>query len=390
MGFFLLGRGRDTGDLRLISSELYSNRADALDALTLLSGEPTFEHRDAEVFVLDLDSGVPILLVSTPAATPVAAVEEPTPDEAPAEDESETMPNDAPVEEPVDDTAHDAGVWEAPSEVVDDTPAEEPEGTGLAGALKRATGALESEGIVAPDSIGPAAIEESSELPSVLDQPWLAETVEEDDSSKAEAPITEAEPEAAWPWDTVADKGAGPEPVAAADLEAEAVPEAETEPEPEPIIEAEPEPAIEGEAEPEAPTEPAEPVLEVPAYVPDPFEEPANDPDDFLKLISTDDSSSAGRTVVMGAYADESAPQPVDEAPLPAALVDDDNEIDSILADLGPVETPALAAEAAGEPLAAGSPTDGLTCDDCVYVNTCPNQEGLDPATCGNFQWKTA
>ncbi|MDO8986687.1 MAG: hypothetical protein Q7V14_00485, partial [Coriobacteriia bacterium] len=80
----------------------------------------------------------------------------------------------------------------------------------------------------------------------------------------------------------------------------------------------------------------------------------------------------------------------VDEAPLPAALVDDDNEIDSILADLGPVETPALTAEAAGVPHTAGSPTEGLTCDDCVYVNTCPNQEGLDPATCGNFQWKTA
>ncbi|MDP2232746.1 MAG: hypothetical protein Q8K89_03850 [Actinomycetota bacterium] len=383
MGFFLLGRGRDTGDLRLISSELYSNRADALDALTFMSGEPTFEHRDAEVFVLDLDSGVPILLVSTPAA-PVAAIVEATPDEAPAEDEAETTPDDAPVEEPVDDTAHDAGVWEAPSEVVDDTPAEEPEGTGLAGALKRATGALESEGIVAPDSIGPAAIEENSELPSVLDQPWLAETDEEDDPSTPEVPITQAEPEAAWPWDTAADKGT--EPVAAAVFEAEA----ESEPEPEPIIEAEPEPVIEAEAEPEAPAVPVEPVLEVPAYVPDPFEEPASDPDDFLKLISTDDSSSAGRTVVMGAYADESAPESVDEAPLPAALVDDDNEIDSILADLGPVETPALTAEAAVEPLAAGSPTDGLTCDDCVYVNTCPNQEGLDPATCGNFQWKTA
>lgn len=380
MGFFLLGRGRDTGDLRLISSELYSNRADALDALTLLSGEPTFEHRDAEVFVLDLESGVPILLVSTPAAPVVAIVETPS-DEVPAIDEVETPPDDTPAKEPIDDTAHDAGVWEAPSELVDDTPAEEPEKAGLAKALKQATGALESEGIVAPDSIGPAAIEASPEPISVLDQPWLAEADAEEDSSQPEEPIAQVEPEAAWPWDTAADKGAPAEPVAAANVEAE--------PETEPVGEPESEPVVEAEVEPEAPVAPAEPTGDIPAYVPDPFEEPANDPDDFLKLISTDDSSSATRTVVMGAYADESAQQAVDETPLPAALVDDDGEIDSILADLGPVETPALVAEVAGEPLAAASLTEGLTCDDCVYVNTCPNQDGRDPATCGNFQWKS-
>ena len=28
-----------------------------------------------------------------------------------------------------------------------------------------------------------------------------------------------------------------------------------------------------------------------------------------------------------------------------------------------------------------------LTCKDCVYVNTCPNQEERTPATCGSFQW---
>ncbi|MDO8987049.1 MAG: hypothetical protein Q7V14_02370, partial [Coriobacteriia bacterium] len=176
LGFFLLGRGRDTGDLRLISSVLYSNRADALDALTRLSGELTFEHRDAEVFVLDLDSGVPILLVSTPAAAPVVAINEDTPDEAPAE--AEPTLDETPAEEPGDEPAHDAGVWEAPSDVVAVPLTDKPKGTGLAGALKRATGALESEGIVAPESIGPAAV------------------------------IEEVEPEATWPWDT-ADKGAG-------------------------------------------------------------------------------------------------------------------------------------------------------------------------------------
>jgi hypothetical protein len=29
------------------------------------------------------------------------------------------------------------------------------------------------------------------------------------------------------------------------------------------------------------------------------------------------------------------------------------------------------------------------TCDDCVYVNTCPNQHQKAPAACGSFQWKS-
>ncbi len=31
---------------------------------------------------------------------------------------------------------------------------------------------------------------------------------------------------------------------------------------------------------------------------------------------------------------------------------------------------------------------DGMTCDDCVYVDTCPNKDEREPANCGSFQWK--
>ena len=34
------------------------------------------------------------------------------------------------------------------------------------------------------------------------------------------------------------------------------------------------------------------------------------------------------------------------------------------------------------------APGPDVQCDDCVYVSTCPNKEGADPISCGNFQWK--
>jgi len=29
-----------------------------------------------------------------------------------------------------------------------------------------------------------------------------------------------------------------------------------------------------------------------------------------------------------------------------------------------------------------------MSCDDCVYVTTCPNKDERDPSSCGSFQWK--
>lgn len=383
MGFFLLGRGREAGELRLISTEVYAGRSEAIEALTKLSGEPGFEHRDAEVFVLDLETGMPVVLVA-----PAAPVAKPVPAEGPAEvEESDAGIEAEEAEEALEESgpSADAGVWEAPAEADAETeeepepepePEPEDEPDDLAGALKRAAGALESEGIVAPESIGPAATaqdaEESVTEPlSVLDQPWLAEIGE-------------------------------PEPEAETEPEPEPEPEAEPKPEPEAEIEPEPEAAESDAAWPwdtagggevaasgEAPAADEAPASEPAPYVPDPFEEPAIDGGDFLK-VQIGDESSAPRTVVMGAYAEEppagaDAPQ---QAAEPASVVAPDTEIDSMLADLGPVETPSVQAPADEAP-AAGSDMADLTCEDCVYVNTCPNKEDLDPARCGNFQWRS-
>lgn len=378
MGFFLLGRGREAGELRLISTEVYAGRSDAVEALTKLSAEPGFAHYDAEVFVLDLDTGMPVVLVAPSA--PVAV--------------------EAPAEEVAEEAVADAGVWEAPVEEVEpaiaeaveaelvaeeplaeeplaeeaapepEPAAEEPEpapltddfaeiveaiadeeGDDLAGALKRAAGQLESEGIVAPESIGPAPVEESG--------PASVFALEAEFEPVPTEPVVPAgAPEAAWPWDTGA-------PSAEALVEAEAAAEPEVAAELEPVVE--PEPEVAPVVEPEA-------VAEAPAYVPDPFEEPAADPGDFLKVQIGEDSSAMGRTVVMGAYAEESEPAAED-----APVAESDTEIDSMLADLGAVN-----AEASG-----GSDLSSLTCEDCVYVNTCPNKEGMDPSKCGNFQWRS-
>ena len=34
------------------------------------------------------------------------------------------------------------------------------------------------------------------------------------------------------------------------------------------------------------------------------------------------------------------------------------------------------------------SPLSAYTCDDCVYVDTCPNKDERRPEDCGSFQWK--
>lgn len=370
MGFFLLERGDETGDLRLISDELFATRKQALDALTALSAQPGFEHRDAEVFVVDLDTATPVLLVATaaPAPTDAPAPDVPEPVEevavdAPADEAPDVEPaaeelsaeaepvaeEPAEADAPGDTLTADAGVWETPVEAVSaiddetvpasaeemtDESSEEP-GSDLAGALKRAAGALESEGIVAPESIGPAEVAAQAE--DVAGEPAGTDEI-------VEAP---APADASWPWDTAAPQG-----------------------------------------EAEAPA----------AYVPDPFEEPAADAGDLVAVKADDETVALGRPVIMGAYSDDApipevatsaadVPATEDEGWRSSAAPEStdvaDMEIEGILADLEPIDSPPLVTPVTEEGV-------GLQCTDCVYDNTCPNKGDLDPSSCGNFQWRSA
>lgn len=368
MGFFLLGRTRSDGAVRLLSDQLFDTRQQALDQLSELTVAQDLE---SEVFVVDLDNAAPVLVLQSKpleaSAAPEVAPE--IPDEAQAldlvEDEPEADEIIADVEvepetvvesEELPAEAETAGVWETPVEpAIAEAVLEETEDAAelaedqpdLASALKRATGALEDSGIVTPDSIGgpPPVAALGNDAP------------------------------AAWPWDVAP----SPEPD-------------------QPLI---------------VPDEPAfeSPVAEETPFVLDPLEEPATDVSDLVMHPSGEDVETR-RPVIMGAYdeappvpdapvqpaglleAEEALPTapPIADEPSPAVepetgapdepgLPGPEDEITSVLADLEVAEP--LVYEAGGSDLAE------MTCEDCVYMNTCPKRGESDPTTCGSFQWKS-
>ena len=80
------------------------------------------------------------------------------------------------------------------------------------------------------------------------------------------------------------------------------------------------------------------------------------------------------------------------------------DEVSGLLADLEEIgaEAPAPAQMGVEEPAdspaepepskayeAGASDITTLTCDDCIYLNTCPKQGESDPTSCGSFQWKS-
>ena len=78
--------------------------------------------------------------------------------------------------------------------------------------------------------------------------------------------------------------------------------------------------------------------------------------------------------------AEPETPATVDEESAPTAVLD----LDSI-ASSGPSPEP-VSADAEGE---GGVPAlSSYVCDDCVYVDTCPNKDQRRPEDCGSFQWK--
>jgi hypothetical protein len=369
MGFFLLGKRRDDGSLVLVDDRVFDTRQDAIDALASIEVSTELE---SEVFAGDLDQATPVVVVHTKA------------DEAAPEPEtSEGGEGPGAAEPPSDEDESTSGVWEAPSEP--GTPADAESEGDLAGALSRAADALEDDGIVAPESIGPA------------------------DGS--------AEQDGAWPWDA----GEAPDDIAAAIADAEpAVVD-------EPVAESEASLAATTDAEPETegPTDAEEAGQSsgdtTDEYVPDPFEEPAVAVSELVPGVS-DEDADLSKPVIMGAYGDEPTeveeteetvedeaaaveteeaeePTPAEEPPLPG----EDPALESVLADLEipedmpdqepppPAVEPASpeADEATPGVLEGTSDLADLTCDDCVYLNTCPKRGESDPASCGSFQWKS-
>lgn len=372
MSFILLRRTTD-GEIHLLSNSSWSGRGDAMAELSRITAAPTFDRWDDEVLLVDVDSGTPILMVR-PAA-PEAVADEPGPvseiaatDTALADaDDGEPQDVDSPaegaldapeagdggesdaVDEPdaVEDTADDSSeeTAEEAGIVEDDTASstddeiaalledlDAPEAVpstppSLKEALERSAARLEAEGIVAPESVGPAPAPDES-APEAT--PVEAVT---DDSAAEPVPVPDEAP-AAWPWDTAPEEKAF-------DLDA--------------------------------------------------FEESHDQSESLVRAPGDDETLSFAKPVILGGeYADvvpatvveapAPAPEPVAETPAPEPATETD-ATGSDFIDLGPAE-PAAPAPMVSDELSA------LTCADCVYDATCPNRGQLLPASCGSFQWK--
>ena len=222
MRFFLAGRDRVTGSVRLVSEITFASRQDALDSLSsLLPVDGSFEGLD--LFVADIEQATPVVVYKPVVLAPPVdlPVDEPMAD---AWESPGTAVEDAPLgaalsaDEPVEEPYADAVIAQIEAAIAE--PTTEPMGTSpeplpLVEALRRAADRMEAEGVVAPEPAGES---------SVADDVIEAESVDEEPD-----PVEYVE--------------AGPAPVAIADEELAPIEVSEDEPAAAAVVEAEVEPS---------------------------------------------------------------------------------------------------------------------------------------------------
>ncbi|MBE0416526.1 MAG: hypothetical protein IBX63_02010 [Coriobacteriia bacterium] len=163
----------------------------------------------------------------------------------------------------------------------------------------------------------------------------------------------------------------------------------------EPDVVAETEPVM---AAPEPELEPEEPV-EAEDLESIPVSGPAPPPESVVQSWPWDTTPEPPEPVVAIPEApldeDDQLPEEVSglladlEEILPAAKV-----ADAVVAEVAVSESEDAAEESASvEPPkayeAGASDITTLTCDDCIYLNTCPKKGESDPSSCGSFQWRS-
>lgn len=448
MSFFVVERDATDGSMRVLVSHPAGDRSAALDALSagIAAGAITVS---GEVFVIDLGAATPVLLMPAPAVSPPAQT-----------------------------------AWDAPAAAPGDTVLGD-----LAEALKRATVSLESEGIVAPESVDaePAtgspdaqagadgALDQLSEpvsveeLPSADDREPVPATAEDGPRDATPAAGEDAPPDVGLaPEDVMSDGQEGPAPAEAplgtADLliaeevgqdawpwanvdafsgasAAEPLESHDAPPRPEDSFDTSievttptgDEAAVPGPdvavddvdaaiaslggvsesvsfvAEPasvSAPLgvseDPADAVTDDLRAAIDALDEPAvaESPLIVPSLIEGEDAYLP-RPVILGDYDDE--PVSIDEGdtPLSVEVIETGTDEGSVIEEPSAVRaiTDAVSEAAPESPLgvdpfaAAYEPVRELdlgdyTCEDCIYINTCPKVGQSTPAECGSFQWK--
>ena len=461
MAFFLLGRTED-GTLSLLSHASFSTRQDALAELSRITGRSSFDRWSEDVLLLDLDAATPVLLVRpTFAPQPEPETEPLSQAETAGVVEAEPVvagwadPRTEPVGDPaiadmiVEEAAGEMPGYvetvESSAPVESDQSEEEPapeEMLSLRDALARTAVQMESTGVVATQSVGPAESTGQSPEEPAPDQAPTGEMPEE--------PVSESAYSVPEDGESAQDAPVGEVEFAAT------VTEPQTVPDPEPIV------SHEVTAWPwdiaAAETEPA--TMALPhverAYVTTPLEEPALDDGSILRGSIDDDMFAAARPVILGAYPEvvSTAPETVPAVPetvpaVPESVADTVTEpmgtVDALLTipltdsepaiDLSDFELvspaklePAVSAQPPDPDLGAqADPSDGAAdeisdfildldavtivppedeeasvmtseptvsprpeymCVDCVYVETCPNKDQRLPSDCGTFQWR--
>ncbi|MDR3687681.1 MAG: hypothetical protein P4L93_12070 [Coriobacteriia bacterium] len=313
----------------------------------------------------DVESGVTALEPSVPETAVESAPERELEAVAPAQVATEPGVAMAATPEPVSDVSVAAPAVDENDE--------------LRAAILRTTEHMSAEGVVPPESVGlvPA---ESQAFP------------ETEPETASQEPEVAQEPSAPprvgfWPWARAANssdaEGTGVAPEVAGVYDALQEPATEL---PEPDVETALRnavllPAGEVAAAPDHGAEPHLPMSSLPApeagaFVP-PVDAESVDSSDFILDLDAVESAPVETA--------DAAASPV--APAPSA---------SDAWSLGGPETSAAPEPSAGgqtpevnpEPVAAVSSLQDYTCEDCVYVTTCPNRDQRLPKDCGSFQWR--
>lgn len=428
MSFFVLDKDPHSGVLRLPVDGMFATREEALAALSgaIATGDAAVT---GQVYVADLETALPVLVMPTapaPVEAPVVETEfEEESHEAPSatiDDDIRAEAGQGPELEPVQGTGDAEPASLVEPEAVSLSHAESPidvaifdaaaGGISLADALKRAATSLEDEGIVAPESI--------SADDFTLEEEPLADSVEPEPQGAASEVTIDAGQEVAEPMSAV-DREPAEVLTAPADWPWSNV-EAFTEEAADEVPMVEPDDALTKEAALDT-IAPAElpgvdsPTTQAPRSV--------IDFDESETLITSappaGEDAYLPRPVILGDYADAADPMVADvEEPggevaflevstdpsvipdepaafgTPEPIAGDDVLADpfaAILEDLAPAPEEPLPERSAPE--IGYEPTGDLdlsayTCNDCVYSNTCPKVGEVTPAECGTFQWRAS
>lgn len=372
MGFFVVGRSTTDGALAMLGPSEYDTREAAARGIQALASEGSIDVSGVDVYIVDMAGAAPVVIVGMAPTAPAEPVASDEPEAAApaagawetpeAEGQAPQAADEPQVADEVAEPTTDADL-DAAAQAIDEeaTP-------GLADALKRATQSLEEEGIVAPESIGPAVVADTL-AEDVSDVLASLNAIEQETGL---APVAE-EPAEEWPWANVESVD---ESVTEESAEAEG-PESEPEMEPE-------DEALAGDEVPEVAV--AE-TIEV---------ETDLEGDDSLIMTSPafGDDPFAPRAVIMGDYEETS---PAEEAAEEVTAVSEpEPEVTTEPASDEAPGAPEVAEDALPEieglpgayELSGDLELETYSCTDCVYSNTCPKVGQSSPAECGSFQWK--